>query len=56
MLVGTRRHAAIPAQIVAALPDIRGSQMHHLRTVVLMREHGVSRICTRDTASTGFGS
>ena len=31
------------------LPDIRGNQMHDLHTAVIMREHGVSRICTRDT-------
>ena len=49
MLVATRRHAAILEQTVAELPDIRGNQMYDLHTAVLMREHGVSRICTRDT-------
>ncbi len=49
LLVATRRHAAILEQTVAELPDIRGNQMHDLHTAVLMREHGVSRICTRDT-------
>ena len=28
---------------------VRGNQMYDLHTAVLMREHGVSRICTRDT-------
>ena len=49
LLVATRRHAAILERTVAELPDIRGNQMHDLHTAVLMREHGVSRICTRDT-------
>ena len=34
---------------MAELPDVRGNQMYDLHTAVLMREHGVSRICTRDT-------
>ena len=32
-----------------AMPDIRGNLFHDLHIAVLMREHGVSRICTRDT-------
>ena len=28
-------------------PDLRGSVMHNVHTAVLMREHGVSHICTR---------
>ena len=49
LLLATRRHAAVLSQTVAELPDVRGNQMHDLHTAVLMREHGVSRICTRDT-------
>lgn len=49
MLLPTRRHAAVLEQTVGELPDIRGNQMYDLQTAVLMREHGVSRICTRDT-------
>ena len=45
LLLATRRHAAVLGQTVAELPDVRGN----LHTAVLMREHGVSRICTRDT-------
>ena len=36
------------AQTVAELPDLRGNVMHDLHTAVLMREHGISQICTRD--------
>lgn len=49
LLLPTRRHAAVLEQTVAELPDVRGNQMYDLNTAVLMREHGVSRICTRDT-------
>ena len=30
------------------LPELRGNIVHDLHTAVLMREHGISRICTRD--------
>ena len=49
LLLPTRRHAAVLEQTVAELPDVRGNQMYDLHTAVLMREHGVGRICTRDT-------
>ena len=49
ILLSTRRHAAVLEQTVAELPDVRGNQVSDIRTAVLMREHGVSRICTRDT-------
>ena len=48
VLVATPRHSAVLAQTLAELPDIRGNRMHDVHTAVLMREHGVSRICTRD--------
>lgn len=49
LLVPTRRHAAVLEQTVGELPDVRGNQMYDLHTAVIMREHGVSRIFTRDT-------
>ncbi len=49
LLVATDRHAAILTQTLAELPDVGGTLVHDLHTAVLMREHGVSRICTRDT-------
>ncbi len=49
LLLPTRRHGAVLEQTVDELPDVRGNQMYDLHTAVLMREHGVSRICTRDT-------
>ena len=48
VLVATPRHAAVLAQTLSELPELRGNLVHDLHTAVLMREHGVSRICTRD--------
>ena len=50
LLVATERHQAVLAQTLAELPDVSGNLIFDLHTAVLMREHGVSRICTRDTA------
>ena len=35
--------------MVDELPHLKGSIMHDLHTAVLMREHGIKEICTRDT-------
>ena len=49
LLTATRRHAAVLTQTLSELPDVRGNLFHDLHIAVLMREHGVSRICTRDS-------
>lgn len=49
VLVATHRHAAVAAQTVLELPDLAGNLVHDLHTAVLMREHGVKTIYTRDT-------
>ena len=48
VLVATPRHAAVLARTLSELPDLRGNVMHDVHTAVLMREHGINRICTRD--------
>jgi uncharacterized protein len=48
LLVATERHARVVEQVVAALPWLAGNLIHDAHTAILMREHGVSRICTRD--------
>lgn len=48
LLVATNRHQALLTDTVAAVPDLRGNVLHDVHTAVLMREHGISRICTRD--------
>ncbi len=49
MLVPTDRHAAVLAQVAEEVPIISGNLWHDAETAVLMREHGIRRICTRDT-------
>ena len=45
----TQRHGDVLSEILDELPDLRGSISHDLHTAVLMREHGISRICSRDS-------
>jgi len=49
ILADTPRHSTVLSQTLSELPDLRGSVMHDLHTAVLMRENGISRICTRDS-------
>ena len=48
MLTETDRHLEIWSQTLEEFPNLRGSIMHDVHTAVLMREHGISQICTRD--------
>jgi hypothetical protein len=45
----TLRHAEVAAQVIAELPHLAGNLFHDAHTAILMREHGVRRIMTRDT-------
>jgi toxin-antitoxin system PIN domain toxin len=49
MLSPTHRHARVLAEVLDEVPLLAGNLMHDAETAVLMREHGVRRICTRDT-------
>jgi uncharacterized protein len=49
VLVPTERHADVLGDVVAELPDLSGNIVHDATTAVLMREHGIRRIYTRDT-------
>ena len=49
VLVATDRHAEVAAKVFDELPHLGGNLMHDARTAVLMREHGIRRIYTRDT-------
>ena len=49
MLVPTDRHARVLADIVAEVPGLTGNIVPDMHTATLMREHGIRRICTRDT-------
>ncbi len=49
MLVPTERHGAVLESVIAEVPHMAGNLLHDVTTAVLMREHGIRRICTRDT-------
>jgi uncharacterized protein len=49
VLTPTERHALVLADVVAEVPGLAGNIVHDTHTAVLMREHGIRRICSRDT-------
>ena len=49
ILVPTHRHADVAEEVILELPHLAGNLLHDAHTAILMREHGVRRICTRDT-------
>ena len=49
LLTPTDRHFSVLSGVLNELPELRGSIMHDVHTAVLMREHGISRICSRDS-------
>jgi uncharacterized protein len=54
VLIPTQRHGDVAAEVMAELPHLAGNLMHDAHTAVLMREHGIARICTRDTDFSRF--
>lgn len=49
MLVQTDRHGEVLRDIIQEVPGLAGNLWHDVETASLMREHGIRRICTRDT-------
>jgi len=49
VLVSTSRHREVAGQVLAELPQLAGNILHDSHTAILMREHGIRQICTRDT-------
>jgi len=49
VLVPTQRHANVAGGVIAEFPHLAGNILHDAHTAILLREHGVARICTRDT-------
>ena len=49
VLVPTQRHSDVAAQVIMELPHLAGNLLHDAHTAILMREHGIRRVCTRDT-------
>lgn len=54
LLLPTPRHAAIFAEVAAELPHLRGNILHDVHTAVLMREHGIRDLYTRDADFSRF--
>ena len=49
VLVSTSRCREVAGQVLAELPQLAGNILHDSHTAILMREHGIRQICTRDT-------
>ncbi|MGA7304635.1 MAG: TA system VapC family ribonuclease toxin [Rhodothermales bacterium] len=49
VLKETDRHREVVAEVLRELPDLRGNILFDARTAILMREHGIKTIYTRDT-------
>ena len=55
ILVQTDRHRDVLREVMRDVPGIAGNLWHDTETATLMREHGVRRICTRDTDFHRYG-
>jgi uncharacterized protein len=55
MLVAGERHGEVAAEVVRENPHLSGNVVHDAQTAILMREHGIRRIYTRDTDFHRFG-
>jgi toxin-antitoxin system PIN domain toxin len=49
ILVPSTRHSEVAEEVFAELPDLHANLVHDAATAILMREHGIRRIMTRDT-------
>ncbi|MBI3698228.1 MAG: PIN domain-containing protein [Acidobacteria bacterium] len=49
ILAATKRHSRVAAEVMREIPHLSGNLMHDAQTAVLMREHGIRRVITRDT-------
>jgi len=49
VLLPTARHGEILAEVISEVPHLRGNILHDTHTAVLMREHGIKQIYTRDS-------
>lgn len=48
ILVPTERHPMVLEQVIGEIPHLAGNLLHDAHTAVLMREHGIRQIVTRD--------
>jgi toxin-antitoxin system PIN domain toxin len=48
MLIETPRHASVASQVLDEVPLLAGNLLHDAHTAILMQEHGIRIIYTRD--------
>ncbi len=49
ILAAGERHIDVAAEVIKDLPFLSGNILHDAQTAILMQEHGIKRIYTRDT-------
>lgn len=49
ILTAGERHADVAAEVIKSIPTMSGNLLHDAQTAMLMREHGIKMIYTRDT-------
>jgi toxin-antitoxin system PIN domain toxin len=49
LLTPTERHAEVVATVIQEIPHLSGNLLHDAQTAILMREHGIKAVYTRDT-------
>lgn len=49
LLDHTARHAETLAEVAREVPGVRGNLVHDAHLAAQLKEHGVRRVCTRDT-------
>jgi len=49
MLIETDQHQQVAAEVFAEMPDVAGNLVFDAHIAILMREHGIKTIYTRDT-------
>jgi hypothetical protein len=54
VLQETERHEEIAREVLKGRPPVAGNLVFDAHTAILMREHGITRIYTRDTAFHAF--
>jgi toxin-antitoxin system PIN domain toxin len=55
ILEDSERHASVAKALADAVPGLAGNLFHDFHTAVLMREHGIARVYTRDADFRRFG-
>lgn len=48
VVAASERHSELLRELITELPELRGNILHDAHTAVLMREHGIRVIYTRD--------